>query len=126
MENAAGDEIRPRGRLDDVAAEDSSVAEGQVQGGGGGRGAKRRWGGGRGGTVWLALGPDADREDKEEDREAVRPAPKPPQSWAAFGSKFGVRADTSPDAPARWSPSFVRWDKIGLGWSVCASPLEVP
>ena len=115
MEKVTDEEIRPGGRLDGDAAEDSSVAEGQVQGGGGGRGAKRRWGAGRGRTVWLALGPDADKEDKEADRELVRPAPKPPQSWAAFGSKFGVRADTSPDAPARWSSAFVRSDKSGLG-----------
>ena len=82
-------------------------------------------GGVRGGNVWLAIGPEADREDKGADREAVRPAPKLDQSWAAFGAKSRVRADTGPFAAARWSTSFVCSDKYGLGCSVCASPLEV-
>ena len=74
----------------------------------------------------LAVGPDADTEDIEADRAPARLAPKPAQSWAAFGSKTGVRADTSPYAPTRWSTSNVRSDKNGLDWSVCVSPLEVP
>ena len=83
-------------------------------------------GGVRGGNVWLAIGPEADREDKGADREAVRPTPNLDQSWAAFGAKSRVRTDTGPFAPASWSTSSVRSDKRGLGWSVCASPLEVP
>ena len=76
--------------------------------------------------MWLDYGPDTDRKDKEADGEAVRPAPKPPQSWAAFGLKSGVQADTCLDAPARWSSAFVLSDKSGLDWSICVILLEVP
>lgn len=76
--------------------------------------------------MWLAIGPDADKEDKGADREAVRPTPNLDQSWAAFRTKSRVRPDTGPFAPARWSTSFVRPDKKGLSWSVYAVPLEVP